>query len=354
MVSHRWAVDVLAEDGRLLDRAAIEPDWEAALDWTHFDGVRAGVLPAVTRAGSGTVEPVWDARTGAPYVSGFRAAVAAGDRSITRTIPGRYLERVAQDVATTVVARRGLPAGTIVRWVVRADPITEPEVAEFDDLDVAPVGDPLAIGEAPLAAFVAAATLAASGEADAHSSPLPVFMAAAVLDEAKALARAAGDVETGGVLLGRLHRDTARDGTGRRELFVEVTAQIAARHTIATATTLAFTPETWAAVRADVAARPRGEVLCGWWHSHLDWCRLRDCPVEKRRTCSGARPFLSAEDLHLTASVFSAGHHLALLISDSTAGGPTASLYGWSEGLVVARDFHVLSKGAPHAAPSLP
>ena len=56
-----------------------------------------------------------------------------------------------------------------------------------------------------------------------------------------------------------------------------------------------------------------------------------------------ARPFLSAEDLHLTASVFSAGHQLALLISDSI-GGSTASLYGWSEGLVVARDFHVISR----------
>jgi hypothetical protein len=346
-VLHRYAIDVLDEEGRLLARVAIEPDWQPAFDWTYFDGLRAGVLPAVTRAGAGTVEPLWDDRTGAPYVAGFRVGVRAGDRAVVRTIPARYLERLAHEASSAVVARHGLPPGTVVRWIARAEPSVAGSTTESDDLDVEPVGQPLAIDEAPLAAFLAGAAVR-DGTPSAGASP-PVFFPAVVLEEAKALPRAAGDVETGGVLVGKLHRDTASGDDGRRELFIEITAQIPARHAVASATTLAFTPDTWAAVRSALAERDRhDEILCGWWHSHLDWCRLRACPPERRQTCSGARPFLSAEDFHLTASVFSAGHQLALLISDSI-GGSTASLYGWSEGLVVARDFHVLTKGATHA-----
>ena len=125
----------------------------------------------------------------------------------------------------------------------------------------------------------------------------------------------------------------------------------------ATSTRMTFTPGTWAAARTALAARGRGELLCGWWHSHCDWCRLRNCPLERRRTCTASHPFFSREDVHLHAACFPAGYHVALLVSDSAAtGGLTVSAFGWSQGMVVARGLHVLpavqaasEKGAVHA-----
>jgi proteasome lid subunit RPN8/RPN11 len=205
---------------------------------------------------------------------------------------------------------------------------------------------PLALADASLAGFVSAASFAGAGAADGH---VPVFLPRRVLEETLELSRAAGDFETGGVLVGRLRRDA-----GVPDVFVEVTAQIPAPHTRSRATKLTFTGETWAAVQAALELRRQNEIMLGWWHFHPDFCRLRECPVERRKLCPGASPFFSAEDVHLHATCFPKAYHVALLISDSTADGIAWSLFGWSQGMVAARGFHVLEeKGddthAPHA-----
>jgi proteasome lid subunit RPN8/RPN11 len=167
-----------------------------------------------------------------------------------------------------------------------------------------------------------------------------VFLPRRVLDEAVASARRAGDVETGGVLVGRLRRDGASAPPG---LFVEITAQVPAPHTRAESTRLTFTAETWAAVQAAITLRRRGEVMLGWWHSHPDFCRLRHCPEERRAACPGAAPFFSPEDVHLHATCFPSAYQVALLVSDSTPDGMTWSLFGWAQGMVTARGFHVVA-----------
>ena len=103
----------------------------------------------------------------------------------------------------------------------------------------------------------------------------------AVLDEARELTLSVTGKETGGVLIGQLHRDP-----GLGVLFAEVTAQIPARHVEANATKLSFTAATWTEVQAALDLRTRGESMLGWWHSHpvREWCK--DCPEEKRRQCS--------------------------------------------------------------------
>ena len=106
--------------------------------------------------------------------------------------------------------------------------------------------------------FRAAASPAGVVDAD----DMPVFIPQRVLDEAAALTRAADGRETGGVLIGRLHRDAALP-----EIFAEVTAQIPAEHTQGTAAKLTFTAETWSAASAAIRLRSQGEVYLGYWHS---------------------------------------------------------------------------------------
>ena len=81
---------------------------------------------------------------------------------------------------------------------------------------------------------------------------MPVFIPARILDEAAARVADAGKNETGGILIGRLARDVSRTPG---EIFLQVTAQIPARHAIEEKVSLTFTAETWTAVRAAVDLR---------------------------------------------------------------------------------------------------
>ena len=349
-MSYRYAIEILTPDGQALGRVAATPDWAAALEWVRFEGIRAGRFPPVTAAVRGEVEPVWDGRTGPPYVTAFRAVVG-GDEEVAREIPKHYFRDLAQEAAAGLVERGVLEAGDAFRWVVSAFPAAGPLVVATaesanDPFRIQAVERPLPLDDAPLGAFLERAVAV---DADEAAGGVPVFVPGHILDEAVARARAAGDVETGGVLVGSLHRDGAAPAGETPALFVEVTAQVPALHTVSASTKLTFTADTWAAVHAAIALRRRDETILGWWHAHPDFCRLRGCPPERRATCVVSSPFLSAEDVHLTATCFPSAHHLALLVSDNTASGMTCSLFGWWQGMVGRRGFHIL-KGATHAA----
>jgi proteasome lid subunit RPN8/RPN11 len=191
-----------------------------------------------------------------------------------------------------------------------------------------PLAETVALGSRALAALEAASEQ--TGEPD--SLDAPVFVAEAVLREVGSLAEQAGDVETGGVLIGHLHRDA-----GGSEVFAEVVAQIPARHAEADSTSFAFTPETWAAADAALALRGARERILGWWHSHPNFCRA--CPDERRRSCTFARPFFSREDEHLHRTCFPQAWQLALLVSDLPDVGWTPALFGWRAGRIVERGF---------------
>jgi len=353
MTEYRYAIDLLAEDGRPLGRVAVRPDWRAALGWVHFEGIREGTLRPVTSMGPGTVEPIWDGRAGKPYVGAFRAAVGDRGVEVVREIPRRYLRGFAAEAFAGLVEQGVLQPGTPVRYVVVAFPTTERATAHQPDgsgFSVEEVERPLPLTDAPLAAFFGRSVVAEPPEIAGF---MPVFVPQRVLDEAVALSRKAADVETGGVLVGTLHRDSGAGAASAPALFVEITAQIPAPYTLSASTKLTFTADTWQAVQAALELRRRDEMMLAWWHFHPDFCRLGECPPERRQRCTGARPFFSAEDVHLHATCFPAAYHTALLISDGlSTGGMTPSLFGWWQGMVVRRGFHVLDGTAPAGAPA--
>jgi len=173
-----------------------------------------------------------------------------------------------------------------------------------------------------------------------HESDLRVFLPGAVLRETMLASREAGSSEIGGILIGNFFRDPES-----RELYLEVTAQIPARHAGSSLTRLTFTPETWTAVQAAIDLRRRGETWLGWWHSHSFMKKVCDTCEKKGKGCSSHAAFLSEQDLHLHRTVFSGAHHLALVLSDSPCSGFIWALFGWREGMVTLRGFDIVRPG---------
>ena len=328
-IDYTYAIDFYRQDGAAICQIAVEPDWMLALEWVHFEGIRSGVLPPLMVANLAgeayRVDPVWHPTAGQPRVSSFRITVpgngsghgAAG--GVSRQIPTSYLRGTVEQASSALVEQGLLKTGETFRYVVSAFASTAapPHVPSVDFL-VEEIPQRLALTENALEAFRCGAVRSDGERVDGD---LPVFIPQVVLDETMELARRAGDVETGGVLVGFLHHDASIP-----EVFVEITAQIAALHTEAAATKLTFTPDTWAAVRAALALRKRGELMAGWWHYHPDFCRLRNCPLESRLRCTASSAFFSNDDVALHSALFARAYNTALLISDNAATGLNASL----------------------------
>jgi proteasome lid subunit RPN8/RPN11 len=173
-----------------------------------------------------------------------------------------------------------------------------------------------------------------------------VLVPAHVLDEILAHARQAGDVETGGILVGHLRRTPGAS----RELYVEVTAQVPALHAESQTAKLTFTAETWSEAQSFLELRGRDELMVGWWHLHPHFCKA--CPPESRSDCVFARDFFSTEDVHLHRTCFSRAWQIALLASDHGGPEPSIALFSWRNGSVVQRGFDVLADESRDATDS--
>jgi hypothetical protein len=334
MTTYRYTLDMFGEDGRSLGQFPVEPNWEPAFECTVFEAVRRGRAPAVMGRPAGTIEPIWDAELDAPYVSGFRARTRVADAgTLESEIPITFLRAEARRLSTSLVEANELKSGEVFQYRTCAYAVggatrgSRPEEAFV----VEEVAQALPLQTTALDRFVCRSVLNGNDDDPA----LPVFIPQHVIDEAFEQSRQAKDVETGGILIGTLHRDDSVP-----EIFAEVTAQIPATHTVASATKLTFTAESWAAVDAVRRLRGHDEIMLGWWHLHLDPCRA--CPQQSRRRCTVTNRFFSADDVHLHHSCFGRAYQIALLVSDSSSTGMSTAMFGWNRGVIEARSFHVL------------
>jgi hypothetical protein len=322
-----------------------EPDWEPAVQWSQFQAVRSGTTSPGLWYGASEVEPVWDAKRGRPYVSALRVRVArdgarAGGTGDGCEIPSRYLREEVEEAVAGLVGEGMLKAGERFRYRVTARPrrcrIRGSVAAVDDGIQVERLPQVLPIVEG---SYVEASSGARTCDGEfADPVDVPVIMPVGVLEEAIGLAGAAGDVETGGVLVGALCRDSVRG-----DLYVEVRALLPARHAISRADRLTFTAETWEDARAAIALRGGGECWVGWMHSHPYFCR--SCPAEARTRCVLTLPFLSEHDRALHRTVFVRPFDVALLVTDRGPGGRECALFGWRHGIVERRGY-VMTGGA--------
>ncbi len=343
--AYRYMLELFREDGAPLGRTPVPVDWESAVEWARFAGLRRAVLPADAAAETATVEPAWDPQA-QPYVVGFRVSIAAADGTpYVAQIPTAYLRDAARRAGSAAVERGLLRAGDRFRYLVSAFPATadaEPAPAAMS-FQIEPVAAAVPLRPNSLRNLLAVAVPFFPTVAE----DAPVFLPRDVLTETAALSRAAGANETGGILIGHLHQDTALP-----EIGLEITAQIPAQHTESSLTRLTFTAETWAAVQAALEQRHRNEVFLGWWHSHSFLKeKCHDCSERSTGRCSGSAAFMSAEDCALHRTVFASAYMVALVVADSPCAGLSWSLFGWRQGLIVSRGFHVLeTRPAPATA----
>jgi hypothetical protein len=327
-----------------LGTVPVMPDWEPLLQWAGFSALRNNpARVAIVDIDNIQIEPCWDAQRGKPYLTALRIAVLqdTGD-PIIYTVPLNYFHTLARMASSDFVKCGKLAAGEIFEYSVCAYPrqIIERKPAPDSRFSVTPVAEALAIDERSLDEFLPAAY----SDAYVHPEHFPVFMPKYMLEEAAELSSRAGAVETGGILIGHLHKDSRL-----QEVFLEVTAQIPARHAQQELTRLAFTPDTWSAVDAALKLRGRGEQYVGWWHTHPagHWCD--ECPAETKQRCKSAGrlsgDFFSNYDVALHRAVFPSAYSVALVISDSckSPGDSVWQLYGWHYGMMASREFHVLN-----------
>ncbi|MCR9096667.1 MAG: Mov34/MPN/PAD-1 family protein [bacterium] len=340
---YRYAIEYMKQDGTHLGVVPIEPDFEPTIDWTYFLGVRRAELPAVVDSAEGVVSPLWSNELGEPYCHGFRVEVTkrGGGRVVHCDFPESFFQRLADAGSAEWFEKGDLEPGERYAYRVCAYPIAS-DLSEGRPVDsaleaaasfeVEAVPEPIPLVESRLETF------AERAEADeVHvEGEMPVFIVRSVIDEACDLARSAGRNETGGILIGHIHQDPTKP-----EVFVEITAQIPARHAEASESSFSFTHDTWCAADAAVQLRGRGESFLGWWHSHPRWCNP-ECPETRRKDCVLARPFFSADDIHLHRVCFPHPYQVSLLISDLPESGPSPALFGWQAGAISARGYFAM------------
>ncbi len=346
-----WSIAIYNEDGKLIVEVPIDPDFQPAEEWVRFSGIRRGTF-APDDLGKASVKPIWHPKAGQPYLGGFKVGISGVNSTGKRQLLClefriRYFESVAQRIASLCVEKKLLKAGERFLYSLSAFPSEgerrEQTPAAFHVEEVAP---PLSLKQTRLDGFVRNSS--PFGQID-HQD-FPVFVPQGVLDEAAALTAQAGANETGGILVGHLHRDLVM-----AEVFAEVTAQIPACHTESGVAKLTFTAETWTAVQAAINLRRRNEVMLGWWHSHSymkETCK--NCEKAKHKTCSATALFMSDVDCAFHRTVFPRAYSVAVVISDNPCTGMSWALFGWRGGVIVARGCHILSKHRRDAPAEVP
>lgn len=339
---HRYVAEATAADGRPLGELVLSPDFAPAAEWSHLQGVRRGVLPARAHCGPSVVEPVYDGVRGAPYVAGIRVRFDACDPAHDGPeIPWSYFQTCVEDSARRLVERGAVSTLDSIRYRVCAFPASPAEAAPAEPVGAAP----LVLERMALAPRLDGA--ARLGGSAWESADMPVLVPPAVLDEAAAMARAAGEQETGGVLVGHLRRDAAAP-----DVYAEVTAQIPAAGADAGPAHLGFTAETWSSVGDALALRGRGEVWLGWWHYHPFFCRR--CEPSRRSRCGLSRPFFSRADCEVHRAVFDAAYSIAWLFTDVGEPALRFDCFGWRYGGIAPRGCHLLARAGARPATAYP
>lgn len=331
------------DSSELLARTPIEANFSPVLDCNYLDRARRTSEDSlVLDHGDDVVEPIWHRDLGEPFIQGFQAQLHNGEKTdvsldvlatATRPAVARLIEqrKIAKDQAV------------LMRFTAQHK-TTQPASTSFGSgsgsgfgfgFEVEEASPPIPLQRGQLLNRVRISETYDDEHSEGQND-FPVFIDRSVIEQACDLTTAAGAVETGGILIGRLRRDSAP------ELYLDVTALIPARKAEGQLTRLQFTPECWTDVDAALRLRNQSEIMVGWFHSHpaRHWCA--ECPVEKQRECKVSGEFFSHHDEALHETVFPRAFNVALVISDSLADGLTWPLFGWRSGLVERRGYSIV------------
>ena len=343
-LQHRFQLEFLNAEGVVIGQRPVDPNLEPVLEWLRLEAERKGYPPSKGCPRDAWVEPAPDAKAGPPRCSGFEAVLDCGEGRFVRALfPVAYFKEEARRGAAHYVEQNQLQAGETFAYRLLALPGAAPTPRAPGAILVDPIEEPYPVESGHLDDLESRSV----PFGDITPEQLPVYIPGIVLDQAARQAEAAGKLETGGILIGRLLRDDARG-----ELAVEITAMIPALHVEAEPTRLTFTADTFAAVNQSIAIRDRGEIMLGSAHSHPFLCNP-DCPPESRRVCPLMKDFFSEEDIAMHTTVFPKAYTVALVVTVSDEGLRHA-LFAWNKGVIQQRGFYILnpSRNLPAEAPS--
>jgi proteasome lid subunit RPN8/RPN11 len=317
-------------------------DFARAVEATFFDGLRKGAWTAYDPPlGRERIEPDFaDPEGGAPQAKGFEVVLPTPDGGEQRlTFASSFFGSRALRLGADLVRAGKLEKGSKLLYQLAAylDAAAEkPRRGLRIALEPASVEVPLRPG-----------SRRDLGVAEAWDGPgpedFPALIPRRVIEESVEEARREPEREIGGVLLGHLRRDAERG-----DVFLQVTCQVPAEQTEATAASVTFTPETWARVREVQELRGEGEIFVGWVHSHpFRFCA--ECPLPVPAECIEKVLFYSSDDEFLMEQAFARPFMVGLLTAvepklERALGHAPVKLYGWRHGEIVARGFEVIDE----------
>jgi hypothetical protein len=338
---YRYALLLYREDGSSIGTAPVTVDWGPATECARFDHARRGIVP-LGEEGAASIEPLWHRTEGEPLMRGFRVAFNGAGKRVTSDYPTSYFTEAATHASSEFVRQGKLAAGD--KYLFQAVALAgngNGRPAAGVALEVVEEKPDLPLIESRLDDFRRRSTPAGTVDGGIDADDMPVFVPRRVLEEVAELTRGATGRETGGILIGHLHTDPSLP-----EIFLEATAQIPAEHTLGTVDKLTFTAETWSAASAAIRLRNRGEIYCGYFHSHPvgEWCKARGCSPEQQKSCRLAKDFFSEDDVAVMRAAFPRGYSIGLVANDAAYLDLSFSMFGWREGKILPRGFYVLEE----------
>ena len=315
-------------------------DFRRAVFATLFDALRHGVFQAYAPTLEGSrIEPVFAVgQPDSPWVNGFQVEVNSGSDSVHRCEFGvGYFWSHAHRVRAELVRTGCWDENQDLRYRLSAyyDNASSPKSTLPIVLES--VSHPVQLQPGSRLDYEPSERWDEPDDGD-----LPVLIDRAILEEVVAEARAASEREVGGMLLGHL----VCDAPGK-DVFVAVTGLAAGGSTTeACGSAVTFTPDTFAQTHEIIQLRGAEERIVGWYHSHpFRFCS--ECPLPTPPECIDKVLFFSQDDVHLMETTFDQPFMVGLLSAvepriDSAIGHLPVRLFGWRQGIVQQRGFHVI------------
>ena len=205
-------------------RTPLDFDTAPVLEWCFTAARQTPPRATDFMAAAVAIDPLWDATLGEPYVDGLARTLTMDDRgAVECVVPTTCFLGQARQAVVGPIRGGALAAGTKVRFLVIAipRPLDSGGAEDVIRFCVEAVPRPLPLAASRLEAF----TDRAKAYERIDPVDVPAFIPQPLLDGVAAISRAAGALETGGILVGRLHGDEALP-----EIFVEITGQIPVSH----------------------------------------------------------------------------------------------------------------------------
>ena len=319
-------------------------DFHRAISETHFTAFRQGLMPSFNPVPEqARIEPLFRSAGPPARTDGFRVTIARpGGEEYCQEFGAGYLAARASRQQKRIKREHDWPAEKSLYFMLCAYlDIVPPEQPRRGLVDAGPDQVSLQLGTRGHADFGVTATWDEPQPAD-----MPVLVGQSLLAEACNEAAEHPQREIGGLVLGTLHRDPTSGA-----LFLEITCLVSGEGTTpATATSVTFTPDSFARARDMIRLRSRSgtpEMIVGWYHSHpFRFCE--QCPLPAPPECLQKVLFYSADDLNVMESAFYQPDHVGLLAAvepriTPAIGHLPVKLFGWRNGETVARGFEVIT-----------